>query len=216
VAAVDSILHPEYMSLAAETNLVRAIAPGSVYSAVVTMVNDAAAALAVAGTSAHLMTSVQVETAWGALGGGGTYVGIDQDRTDFPFLDALGLSSYPYLAGYEDPDDVPDNYYSRLVETDPIPVVVLEGGWPSKSVGAITSSLAEQAHYIARQAALLDEAGAAGLMQITFTDLATSLFPSPTNTGLIPFAYNGLVDTVLAAKPALAVWDSVLAERYRP
>jgi len=108
VAAVDTILRPEYLSLAAETNLVRAIAPASLYSAVVTMTNDAATERRANATTAKLMISVQVEVAWGKLQGG-PYVGIAQDRTDFPFLDALGLSSYPYLGGYADPNDVPDD-----------------------------------------------------------------------------------------------------------
>jgi hypothetical protein len=217
VAAVDSILHPEYISLAAETNLVRAIAPPALYSAVVTMVNAAAGDLLAASTAARLMVSVQVEVAWGALAGGGTFVGVAQDRTDFPFLDAMGLSSYPYLAGFADPEDLPDDYYSRIVATDQVPVVVLEGGWPSINLSpTIQSSPEEQARYIHRQSELLDQAGAAGVMQITFTDLATSEFPPPLDTGLLPFARLGLVDTVLAAKPALAAWDSVYRRRFRP
>jgi hypothetical protein len=63
---------------------------------------------------------------------------------------------------------------------------------------------------------LLDKAGAAGVLQITFTDLALSAFPPPTSTGLIPFAYLGLVDTVLAPKAALTTWDSIFAIRYQP
>lgn len=216
VAAVDTILRPEYLSLAAETNLVRAAAPAAIYAAVVTMTNAAAAERRADATTAKLMISVQVEVAWGKLQGG-PYVGIAQDRTDFPFLDALGLSSYPYLGGYADPDELPDDYYSHLIAGNPLPEVVLEGGWPSRNVSAqITSTPAEQARYIARQAELLDKAGAAGLLQITFTDLAVSSFPPPTNTSLVPFAYNGLVDTVLAPKPALTTWDSVFAVRYRP
>ncbi len=100
---------------------------------------------------------------------------------------------------------------------NPLPEVVLEGGWPSKNISPTnTSTPAEQARYIARQATLLDNAGAAGVMQITFTDLALSAFPPPTNTALVPFAYLGLVDTVLAPKSALTTWDSVFAVRYRP
>ena len=95
--------------------------------------------------------------------------------------------------------------------------MVLEGGWPSTNLGpAIQSSPEEQARYIHRQSELLDQAGAAGLLQITFTDLALSTFPPPLDTGLAPFAWLGLVDTVLADKPALASWDSVYRRRYRP
>src|SRR5436190_1423380 len=45
VMAVDSILHPDYVGLAMETNLIRAAAPRDVYDAMRVMVNAAAAAL---------------------------------------------------------------------------------------------------------------------------------------------------------------------------
>ncbi len=206
VQAVDSILGPDYLSLAAETNLIRLAASQAVYAAVVTMTNDAAADLRSTATTAALMVSVQVETAWGGLQGGG-FVGIAQDRTDFPFIDVLGLSSYPYLGGYAFPADIPDDYYSRLVQTAPIPVMVLEGGWPSVSVAGVTSTPALQAAYITRQAELLDHADAKGVFQITFTDLDLASWPAD----IAPFAYNGLVDVDLQPKQALAAWDEVLA-----
>jgi hypothetical protein len=169
------------------------------------MTNAAAAERRAAGTTARLLVSVQVEVAWGGLQGGG-FVGVGQDRTDFPFLDVLGLSSYPYLGGYSQPEAIPDDYYQKLVESDPLPVLVLEGGWPSVPVGNVTSTPAVQARYIRRQAQLLDRTSAKGLFQITFTDLDPAAWPS----GITPFANLGLVDTALAPKPALATWDSLL------
>jgi len=216
VAAVDTILHPDAISLAAETNLIRLAAPAPVYAAVVTMTNAAAGERRGAGSTTPLLVSVQVETAWGRLQGGTTYVGIATDRADFPFINALGLSSYPYLGGFGDPDGIPLDYYSRLVQGAPVPVIVLEGGWPSVPVAAVTSTPAMQAGYLARQARLLDAAGAAGVFQITFTDLDLSAFPPPANSSLVPFAHLGLVDSALGAKPALAVWDSLRARPYRP
>jgi hypothetical protein len=216
VAATDSILRPDYLSLAAETNLIRLAAPDSVYQAVVTMVNAAAAERAAAGSATPLMISVQVETAWGGLQGGTGYVGIAQDRADFPFIDALGLSSYPYLGGFSQPDSIPLDYYSRLVQGAPLPLVVLEGGWPSVPVGNVTSSPVIQARYISRQARLLDAAGGAGVFQITFTDFDLSTFPPSVVAGLTPFAHLGLVDSTLGPKPALASWDTVLSRPYRP
>lgn len=213
VSAVDTILHPEYMSLAAETNLVRAIAPAPVYDAVVTMTNTAAAELMSRGSPTRLMVSVQVEVAWGGLQGTQIFEGIAQDRTDFPFMDALGLSSYPFLGGYSDPRDIPDDYYHRLVVTQPLPVIVLEGGWPSVTVGSVASTPALQSTYIHRQAELLDNTNAKGVFQITFTDLHPSIFPPGSTLSL--FANLGLVDTALAPKPALTAWDSVLDRPLR-
>ncbi len=215
VAAVDSILVPDFLSLAAETNLIRLAAPDSVYQAVVTMANAAAAERAAAASPTPLMVSVQVETAWGRLQGTQVYEGVAQDRTDFPFLDALGLSSYPYLGGFPDPESVPFDYYSRLTAGAPLPVVVLEGGWPSVPDGILASTPAMQARYIGRHARILDSARAAGVFQITFTDLDLSAIPSPPPT-LALFAHLGLVDSVLTPKPALAAWDSLLDRRYRP
>lgn len=215
VSAVDTILQPEYLSLAAETNLIRLVAGDPIYSSVVAMVNAAATEQRALATTSQLMVSVQVETAWGRLQGLNIYQGVDQDRTDFPFLDALGLSSYPYLGGFATPEDIPDDYYSRLTLAAPLPVVVLEGGWPSVPVG-ITSSRALQADYIHRHAELLDQANAAGLFQITFTDFDLSTFPPPLDQSLTPFAHLGLVDSALGPKPALASWDSVFDRPYRP
>src|SRR3979409_1940817 len=104
VRALVDMLHPDYLGLAAETNLVRAIAPRAVYSAVVRMTNDAAADIRRERSSSALplYVSVQVETAWGKLGKQAAFVGIDQDVRDFPFMNVIGLSSYPYLGGFKD------------------------------------------------------------------------------------------------------------------
>ena len=211
VNAVDTILHPEFLSLAAETNLIRLAAPAPVYAAVVAMTTVAAGDLHGRGTAARLAVSVQVEVAWGGPQGGTGFVGIAQDRADFPFVDALGLSSYPFLGGYGEPESIPLDYYSRLVADDPLPELVLEGGWPSIPTGAVASTPELQARYIRRQAQILDSAAALALFQITFTDLDLSAAPPPPGSVLPLFAHLGLVDSALGAKPALSVWDSLLA-----
>jgi hypothetical protein len=215
VAAVDSILRPEYLSLAAETNLIRLAAPAPVYAAVVAMAGAAATQLRGRGTTSRLLVSVQVETAWGGLQGGSGFVGIAQDRTDFPFIDALGLSSYPWLGGYATPEDIPLDYYTRLVADSPVPELVLEGGWPSVAAGPVSSTAELQSRYVRRHAAILDAADAVAVFQITFTDLDLSAAPPPPGSSLPLFAHLGLVDSALGAKPALAVWDSLLALELR-
>jgi len=216
VTAIDTILHPEYLGLAAETNLIRAAAPAPVYAAVVTMTNAAAAEQRSLGTPSLLYVSVQVETAWGRLVSGGPYVGIAQDRSDFPFIDAIGLSSYPYLGSFADPEDLPDDYYSRLVDPPALPVMVVEGGWPSMSAAGFVTSAVEQARYIHRQGQLLDRAAAVGVFQLTFTDLDLVAAPPPPGSILPLFATLGLVDTALIPKPALASWDSLFDRRLKP
>jgi hypothetical protein len=67
------------------------------------------------------MFSVQVETAWGVLGGTGPYAGVERDFTDFPFVQLLGLFSYPYFS-FARAEDLPTHYYSRLLNSRTLPV----------------------------------------------------------------------------------------------
>ena len=211
VVAMDTLLKPEALGLALETNLIRAVAPATLYAAVKQMTNDAAADVRAVDAAVPLMVSVQVETAWGRLAPVGPYIGIAQDLADFPFVQRIGLSSYPYLAGWAKPEDLPDDYYSKLVEGTALPVIVTEGGWSSTTVSSTVTSPEMQREYIIREAQLLDRAPALGWFQLTFTDLDLSVFPAT----VAPFAYNGLVDVGLQAKPALAPWDSVFARPPR-
>lgn len=214
--AVERKFHPEFLGLAAETNLIRAAAPAPVYAAVVQTANAAAADLRAAGRSAPLLFSVQVETAWGVLSGTNTgYVGIERDFTDFPFADVLGLSSYPYFA-YAQPEDIPSNYYVRVVNGHRLPVMVVEGGWTSASVGSITSSPDEQARYVTRHAQLLDSVQATALIQLQFADLDLAAYPQPQPPNLPLFVQIGLTDADFAPKPALAAWDALHSRRRVP
>lgn len=213
VVALDSIVHPEWLALAMETNLLRAAAPPSSYGGVVSATNAAAAQLRAAGSTTTLMVSVQVETAWGRLAGagGGTFAGVQRDRADFPFVQALGLSSYPYLGGFASPEAIPLDYYARLAGTPALPMMVVEGGWTSGSVGGVSSSPELQARYIRRQMQLAEAARLLGVFQITFTDLDLASFPVPSGSILPLFAQLGVVDASYRAKPALSAWDSVRA-----
>lgn len=211
VYAVAAKIRPDYLGLAAETNLIRAAAPDSVYQAVVTMTNAVATQITAAGLPSTLYVSVQVEVAWGRPTG--PYQGIATDVIDFPFVRAIGLSSYPYLGGFAAPESLPADYYSRIAEGASKPVLVVEGGWPSIPVNTFVSSPAEQARYIDRQERLLDSARARGVFQLTFYDLDLSASPPPPGSILPLFTHLGLADSAMHPKPALAEWDRI---RSRP
>ena len=172
LVAVARKLNPQFIGLAAETNLIRAAAPAALYAAVVRTANDAAGDIRAAGGAMPLMISVQVETAWGKLGTPGSYVGIDIDRADFPFVQIMGLSSYPYF-GYTQPEDIPSDYYSRLLPNRSMPGMVTEGGWISAGAGSITSTPDKHARYVTRHAQLLDAIDARALLRLK---------PRPTDT----------------------------------
>lgn len=214
--ALDSILRPDDLVLAMETNLVRLAAPAEVYNAMRVMANATATALRAAGSGTRLSVSVQVGTAWGRLPLTGSFVGIGQDRRDFPFIQALGLSSYPFLEGFVEPDEVPLDYYLRLVPDLALPLLVVEGGWSSASVPGVTSSPERQARWIRRHMQIADEARASAVLQITFTDLELASLPVPPGSILPLFAHLGLVDTAFRSKPALAEWDRAFARPLSP
>jgi hypothetical protein len=209
VVALDTLVHPDYLSLGSETNLVRAVAPAALYTAEVQNAAEAATAVRAVDAKVRLFTTVQVEVAWGRLVPGGSYVGIAQDRADFPFDQALRMSSYPYLAGWADPDSLPADYYIRLVAGSPLPLLAIEGGWWSVTVSSTVTSPDMQRRYIVRQSELLEAAGAAAWFQITYADLDLAFFPA----GVAPFAYLGMVDKNLVAKPALGAWDAAFARK---
>lgn len=210
--AVDAMLQPTMLGLAAETNLIRAAAPPGVYDAVVATANAMAQDLAAASTSATLFVSVQVETAWGLLPTG-PFVGIDQDLVDFPFTQALGLSSYPYFA-FDDPDEIPADYYSRLLLGTSLPAFVSEGGWTSASVGTSVSSPGLQARYVDKQEQLLDSIDAIAWLHLLFADPDLATWPQPVPPTLPLFTSIGLCDSAFVPKPALAAWDRLFARRF--
>jgi hypothetical protein len=207
--AMDTILRPAYMGLVAETNLIRLAAPASLYGAVKQAANDAAADIRAVDPAVPLYVSVQVETAWGRLGAPGPYQGVATDLADFPFMQAMGLSSYPYLGGFAQPEDVPLDYYARVAQGSGLQPMVVEGGWTSANVGGVTSDLIKQQRWINRQMQLLDEADALFVFQLTFTDLDLAAWPG--GPALSLFARLGLVDIALNPKPALSAWDAAFA-----
>jgi hypothetical protein len=201
---------PEFVGLAAETNLIRIAAPAPLYAAVVAVTNAAADDLRALSDPPRLFVSVQVEVAWGKLIGQ-PYQGIERDFTDFPFIQLLGLSSYPYF-GWSDPDDLPVDYYRRILAGRSLAVMVVEGGWASGSLAgpvAFASNPAKQARYFRKQAELLAGVGAVGWLQLTPTDIDVAAFPADLQEAIRPFSSLGVFDSNLAAKPALAVWDSL-------
>lgn len=208
---MDSLFHPEHLGLALETNLIRDAAPSSIYQGVKQAANAAAAEISGYDPDVSLSVSVQVDHAWGKLVGG-SYTGIEQDFIDFPFVEELGLSSYPYI-GFDSPDDLPIDYYSKLVKGKNIPVFVSEGGWSSASFNSpdisFTSSPEKQETYIRKQAALLDHANASGVFQLTFTDIDLDHIPPDVPENIVLFSFLGLVDSDLMPKPALSAWDDL-------
>ena len=211
VVAIDSMLHPDHLGLALETNLIRDLSPSSIYNGVKQAANAAAADVRIKDTKVKLSVSIQVDDAWGKLLND-SYKGIDKDLTDFPFVEELGLSSYPYFV-FDKPSDIPIDYYSKLVSGKNIPVFITEGGWSSAPITLSNKTTAGsnqlEKEYISYQGKLLRQANAIAYFQLTFTDIDLSALPPSIPPSIALFAYLGMVDTNLQAKPALTSWDSL-------
>jgi hypothetical protein len=210
--ALDTLVRPDAFGVALETNLIRAVSPSPLYAAVKQVANGAATDIRVHDATVKLSVSVQVETAWGLLPNAGGYQGVATDFADFPFADVLGLSSYPYFAWVE-PESLPANYYSRLVEGRSTPVAITEGGWTSESFSSVVGTPDKQRRYVEKQSQLLDAARAIAVFQLVFTDIEVAPLPLPEAQGIAPFSRTGVVDTLFAPKPALSAWDQT---RQRP
>jgi len=217
VVVMDSVLKPEHLGLALETNLIRTASTPAIYNGVKLAANDAAEELVLRNTKAKLSVSVQVDHAWGRLIGG-VYKGVEEDFADFPFIEEVGLSSYPYF-GYDHPDEIPLDYYSRLVEGKEIPVFVTEGGWTSQPLVTpdrnFFSSDLIQKEYIKSHHKLLDKVKAIGWFQLTFTDINLYNLPPDVPEIIAYFAYLGLVDASLFDKPAIEAWDENFARKLK-
>lgn len=217
--ALDSILHPDHMGFALETNLIRLSAPDSIYQGVRLAANAAAMAVTLRDPVVKMSVSIQLETAWGYLTGS-SYLGIHQDLSDFPFIRELGLSSYPYF-NITSPSLLPDNYYSRIQQESNLPVFISEGGWTSQTITGyngliIKSDTRIQADYLSKQNRLLENAGALAVFQLTFTDLDLGSLPPTVPVSIKYFAYLGLVDIQLMGKPSLVTWDSAFKRPLLP
>jgi hypothetical protein len=210
IKALTSILRPEYLGLAAETNLIRDQAPAAVYNALVQMTNAAASDVrALGGKQPLLYASIQADEAWGPPPA--AYRGAEKDFQDFSFMQVVAISSYPYFF-FSDPDDIPLDYYTRVANGRTLPVMVVEGGWTSAAVSTVQSTPAKQARYLRRQERLLDSAKAIAVFQLTYTDLDISAYqPLPPGSILPLFASLGHVDVNFVPKASLATYDSIFA-----
>ena len=215
VQALVSAIRPDYLGLAAETNLIRGQAPAQVYAAIVTMANASATEVrAMSGKLPLLYVSIQADFAWGPPPA--AYRGAETDFRDFPFMQVLAISSYPYFV-YADPDQIPLDYYTRIANGRPLPILVVEGGWTSAAVGSVQSSPAIQARYLRRHEKLLDSAKAIAVFQLNYSDIDLSAYqPLPAGSILPLFASIGFVDASLNPKLALTTHDSIFSRPLRP
>ncbi|NOT00717.1 MAG: VCBS repeat-containing protein [Phycisphaerales bacterium] len=123
-----------------------------------------------------------------------------------PYQDAVALSSYPLVSfiptQFSDPDLLPADYYSRILDFTDKPIIFSELGWsPSATFG---SSTADQAEFLTRFDELTRDMNLLLVNYFFWTD----------TTGFGPFFDSlGLVDLQGKPREAFDVWRTLWSDR---
>lgn len=212
VSAFAKFVKPEYLGLGSEVNLLADNLPPKTYAGIVQMTSRAAARVKTLSPKTTLYVSAQVEWAWGKFSGEPGYKGCERVFKDFPYIQALGVSSYPAF-GWPKPEDIPSDYYRKLLNGRKLPIVMVEGGWPSTTVAPLNSDPDKQARWVRKLGSVLDDCRAQFVALMMYADLDMSSYTQFQGTVLPFFATMGLADTSFKPKPALADWDEIF---HRP
>ncbi len=123
-------------------------------------------------------------------------------------MDAIGLTTYPYL-DYGLPANVPDNYYTQIATHTKVPVIFTEIGWPSAALPKAPSSEhggtpQEQEAFVRRFFTLTADVQVKAALWFCPNDIV-NVFPD--------FGSIALRQVDGTPKPALAAWGERAAKR---
>ncbi|GMR12799.1 MAG: hypothetical protein BMS9Abin29_0992 [Gemmatimonadota bacterium] len=214
VRQITARVRPTYMGLASEINTLAALGDPVLYAEILAMINSLAPQIRQISPGTQVFVSFQADQANGRLGPTG---GIDHfaliDQFD---IDALGLSSYPGFV-FDDPSEVPDDYFSVFDDATDLPLLMVEGGWSSADVPWSAGTPQQQVDFFTRFETLLDGVDAVAWVMLTFTDLdigSLGLTPERALT-LSNFAHMGILDSELRRKPSYAEWERIFERPLR-
>lgn len=207
-------MRPSYFGLASEINTLAALGDPELNAEITDLINTLAPQIRQISPGTQVFVSFQADQANGRLGQTG---GIDHFALIGDYdIDALGLSSYPVFA-FNDPSEVPTDYFGAFDAATDLPLLFVEGGWSSQNVPWSSGSPTQQVAFFRRYEELLDAVGAEVWVMLTFADLDVDSFGlDPERTaGLSNFAFMGIVDSDLRRKPAYAEWERIFARPLR-
>ena len=208
VRRIAARIRPAYFGLASEINTLAALGDPDLNAEITGMVNTLAPQIREIAAGTKVFVSFQVDQANGLLGqtGGIDHVGLIEDYD----IDAVGLSSYPVFV-FDDPSEIPSDYFEAFDAATELPLLFVEGGWSSANVPWSTGTPAQQVEFFRRYEALLDSVSAEVWVMLTFADLdvATWGLDPERTAGLSNFASMGIVDSNLQRKPSYAEWQRI-------
>ncbi len=204
-------VRPDYMGLASEINTLAAHGSPQLYAELVDLVNTLAPEIRTILPTTRVFVSFQVDDAWNLFPLPDPPIDHFALVDDFD-IDALGLSSYPIFV-WPSPAEIPDDYFSRFRAATDLPLILVEGGWSSESVGGVQGTPEAQAEFLRRFEALLDGVESPLWVMLIFADFDVASFglPPERESALALFSRMGIVDTELRPKPGYAVWEAILS-----
>ena len=204
---------PDFFGCASEINSLAARGDPVLFANIRDMCNRLAPLVRSLSPATKFFVSFQVDEAWGRV----TILpsAVDHFALSRTFdIDVLGLSSYPSFF-FNNPSEIPADYFTKLKEASGKPVLIAEGGWSSAPPGKTESpaTLTVQAEFYERFFSVLDAADPVLVIMLLFADLNLNAWlavapPASEPERALPFALMGLVTSDLKPKPALAVWDA--------
>jgi hypothetical protein len=117
----------------------------------------------------------------------------------FPDADAIGFTTYPGLI-FAKPSEIPDDYYTEILEHTNKPVVFTEVGWQAGGdFGEWSGTPEKQANFVRGRIGEIAESA----------NMVIWSFLWDQDAGPAPFATMGLVDGSGEDRPALADWQDL-------
>lgn len=214
VRQIAARVRPAWFGLASEINTLAALGDPTLYAEVLDLINTLSPQVRQISPTSQVFVSFQADQANGVLGSTG---GIDHFALIADFdIDALGLSSYPVFA-FDDPSDVPADYFAVFDQATTLPLLMVEGGWSSENVPWSPGTPDQQRRFFTVYEELLDGVNAAAWVMLTFTDIDFNNFGLPPDRalGLSNFGFMGILDVDLQRKPAYAEWERTFARPLR-
>lgn len=193
---------PQYLAIGVEINMLRDRAPEQ-FDAFLEAYAEAYAAAKAADPDVKVFPTFQLEDLMGNLG----RIHPPQWDAIEPFrgmMDALAISTYPYLAGYESAEAIPPEYYAQLREHWEGEILIAEAGYSSAPVEgqSVVGSEADQAAFLER---LLREAEEQGFSMVIYRAIFDPAFVAQGAASV--FRHIGLRKADGSNKAAWALWE---------
>ena len=194
---------PSYLGLGNEVNILNEKSTEQ-YQLFIQFFNNAVSAVHQVSPDTKVFVVFQYEKLNGLKGG--LFGGVsDESKNDWRLLDdfsnadIIAFTTYPYII-FNNPSDIPEDYYSRIRTHTNKPTAFTELGWPSETVTTGYESTPQvQADFITHFADLTRELKAKFVIWPFLYDQNIQK----------PFDTDGLIDSAGNPKPALNVWRGI-------